>query len=158
MHNKWPYLSLTIFFFYCLVYCVTVLHCCYDHFPSWSLKCRLLSFLGRVSSILHSENNPDSQAGNFFLFATETNRTWAKSLDSNCCSGAPLLLLAAFFYQVTLQPRRIRSLSSYPLVPNPCPLPLSLTLQPGFKHCESGLSSPALHRWTAPVMGHDWPQ
>lgn len=149
-----------LFFFYCLVSCVTVLHCCYDRFPAWSLKCRLLSFLGRVSSILHSENNPDSQAGNFFLFATETNWTWARMEGSlvKSCKKEQRFAWTAAWVQVTLQPRCIPSLSSYPLVPNPCPLPLSLTLQPGFKHCESGLSSPALHRWTAPVMGHDWPQ
>lgn len=156
IHNKRPYLSLTIIFFQCLVCSVFVLHCCYDHFPAWSLKCRLLS------SILRSKNNPKTR---FFLFATETNWTWERMkrpLIKNCRK-----LLYHIRAEVSLHSRFSPSHTPAQTHPqsqllssctNLCPLPLSLTLPPGFKHCESGLSSPALHRWTAPVMGHDWPQ
>lgn len=155
IHNKRPYLSLTITFFHCLVCSVIVLHCCYDHFPARSLKCRLLS------SILRSENNPKPAIFYLLLKPTELEKEW-NGLWKSCRKPlyhirAEVSLYSSFSPSHTPAQTHPQSqlLSS---CTNLCPLPFSLTLPPGFKHCESGLSSPALHRWTAPVMGHDWPQ
>lgn len=54
--------------------------------------------------------------------------------------------LTATLAQVTLQSTPAEAFGAYPLVSISYPMALSLTLQPGFKHCESGLSSAALYR------------
>lgn len=131
----------------------------------WLFSCTIIkvsfSLFSRKSLIYSPFWEQLQHTGNFFIcYWNELNLRKNEMVSAGSCyiTEEQRLSWTAALVQVTLQPRLIPSLSSYPLVPNPCPLPLSLTLQPGFKHCESGLSSPALHRWTAPVMGHDWPQ